>query len=394
MGMSTPPVQTVHVDLADRSYDVAIGTNILESLGDVIKKLSPFATRALLALDHNLPQQTVERAAKSIKSAGLCVTQHVLLATEEHKSAPALNEMHIQMANASLDRHDIVVALGGGIVGDVAGFAAATYMRGIPVIQCPTTLLSMVDASVGGKTGINLLVHDDADTWSLLKNYVGAFWQPLAVLADVTTLQSLEPRQYISGLAECIKHALLSHQTDPDLFDWISANLDSIRTLDEQTLVELVARNVTIKARIVEADEREEATDQPGRAALNLGHTFAHVIEGLAHLANTPGPTDSPMLHGQAVALGLLAAIATSIDMSQAPPSLLEHTRQLLTDAGLPTSIPNLPDNITLRAHMLRDKKSHSGTLRLILPTAGAKVALVSDAPDKSIDAGWETIRA
>ena len=246
----------------------------------------------------------------------------------------------------------------------------------------------MVDASVGGKTGVNVLVDNDHEKHTLLKNYAGAFWQPAAVLADVQTLNSLEPDHFRAGLAECIKHAMLSNQADADPFEWITTNLDAILGLDPVSLIHLISQNVTIKSRIVEADEREEATDHPGRAALNLGHTFAHVIESLhPH-------SDTPLLHGQAVSLGLIAAAVTSRQEGYLSSAYLDRLGQLLVSAGLPIQLANLPDNNSLRARMLRDKKTKAGALRLVLPVQGAGVILTDGASPDSIDAGWDAIRA
>ncbi|MFG0258079.1 MAG: 3-dehydroquinate synthase family protein [Phycisphaerales bacterium JB043] len=392
--MSEAPSQSVRVDLGDRSYDVTIGTGTLDQLTQIIASTCPSSAKAMLVLDHNLPQATVERAAGAIQSAGLHVFQQVLIASEEHKSTSTHADLLVRMAQCGLDRQDIVVTLGGGIVGDVGAYAAATYMRGIRCVQCPTTLLSMVDASVGGKTGVNLLTHDDNDTWSLLKNYAGCFWQPRAVVADISTLASLAPRHYRAGIAECLKHTLLSNRIDPDLLDWTHANLDRIIAQSPSVLTELVTRNVAVKARVVEGDEREESTTGPGRAALNLGHTFAHVLEGLHHLTPTTNPSDAPLLHGECVAMGLIAASSASASLELVPQAMVEGVAQAVADAGLPSRIDALPDNETLRSLMLRDKKTRGSTLRLILPVPDASVVLRDDVPSDAIDDAWNAIRA
>jgi len=293
-----------------------------------------------------------------------------------------------------LGRWDPIIALGGGIVGDVAGFVAATYRRGVPVIQCPTTLLSMVDASVGGKTGVNLETDG-----VLRKNMAGSFWQPRAVIADTETLASLEPRVLRAGLGECLKHGLLSGETDPKLYDWTIEHLDEIRALDRATLVELVARNVAHKASVVLADEREESAHGVGRAALNLGHTFAHVIETIPHLSPTNDDADSPLMHGEAVLLGLVASAAVSVSLGKFDAEKAEALRSRIESLGVCTRLRGLPENAELIERMHSDKKVRGNQLRLILPTNRGTAEMISlgaspTSPDPAIaNAGWDAVR-
>jgi 3-dehydroquinate synthetase len=339
--------------------------------------------------DAGVPSQNRLIAAHSLASE-FTIAEAMLTPTEAAKSADSLAHLWSTLADAALDRDDAVVALGGGIVTDVAGFAAATYRRGIPVIQCPTTLLSMVDASVGGKTGINL-----PSSRGILKNMAGSFHQPAAVVADVATLTTLPAREFRAGIAEVIKHALIeaSITGSASLLPHLQS-LGSISPSDSH-LPNLIEANVRIKATVVAQDERETAADEVGgRALLNLGHTFAHAIEPLPNLSPTGLAADAPLKHGEAVALGLIAAAATASHLGLIHPSYQQHITNLIASTGLPTAITTLPDADSLIARMALDKKVRSGTLRLILPTGPARAAVRSDVPREAIAAGWNAIRA
>ena len=262
-----------------------------------------------------------------------------------------------------------LVALGGGVAGDVAGFAAATYLRGVPFVQCPTSLLAMVDASVGGKVGVNLPQG---------KNLVGAFHQPVAVAIDPLALGTLPERELRCGLAECIKHGLLG---EPGLLDWLEERMGRIRELDSETLVELVRRNVEVKAGVVMRDEREAGE----RASLNLGHTFGHALETCLGYGE--------VLHGEAVALGLIAAAAVSRRLGLCDERFVERLRELVAAAGLAVSRP-LPGDGALASAMRRDKKVSGGRVRLVLPKGGGGVELRDDVSERDVSVGWAEIRA
>jgi 3-dehydroquinate synthase len=381
----------VTVNLGPRSYDVVIGSGTLASLGATVAGSAPAKPRrAVLAFDQGLPTKTVEVIERSIAAAGIALVRFGLTATEERKSLDQLAALLAFMAGERVERSEPLIALGGGIVGDLAGFAAASYRRGIPFVQCPTTLLSMVDASVGGKTGVNL----PGPGQSLLKNMAGAFHQPRAVVIDVTTLNSLPDRHFRAGLAECIKHGMIAADWgDPSLAEWTAARLPRILARDSSALTELIARNVRIKAAVVQEDEREEAADG-GRALLNLGHTFAHAIETIATLSPDGDPAHAPLLHGEAVALGLIAASATSEAAGHAPTGLRTATESRLSAAGLPTRIAGLPDAPELLARMAHDKKVSAGRLRLILPTAPGHAAVFEDVPESAVRTGWDAVGA
>ncbi len=278
------------------------------------------------------------------------------------------------------------------MVGDLAGFAAATYRRGVPVIQCPTTLLAMVDASVGGKTGVNLDLGT-SEAPDLKKNAVGAFHQPSLVLADTDSLGSLAPRHLRAGLAECIKHGMIAADAgDPGLLAWIGKNLNGLLGLDRALVTELVTRNVAVKARIVAGDEREE-NSSGGRAILNLGHTFGHAIETLPGLSPDRNMANAPLLHGEAVALGLVAAAACSAKLGLCPLGLLDQVGDLLTRAGLPTKVAGLPSDEAIITLMGHDKKAMGGAMRLVLPVGGGRAMVVANPAREGVAAGLAAIR-
>lgn len=389
--MSQTPAETVRVELAERSYDVCIGTGLLASVPTMAAAALGRSLRAAsLVFDANTAPHAAD-LARALRAAGVQLTEIELNASEKAKSLETFGRILAAMGAARLERNDPVIALGGGITGDVAGFAAASYRRGVPVIQCPTTLLSMVDASVGGKTGVNL----DAGG-SLQKNMVGAFHQPTEVVADIGTLSTLPDREFRAGLAECLKHGLLDGSPGADgrtHLTWITDSLDRILARDPSVLVELIARSVTFKAGVVRGDERETAESGGGRALLNLGHTFAHAIETLHHLSPTDTPGDAPLLHGEAVGLGLVACATTAVRMGLAPAALPDQIRASLTRCGLPASVRGLPDGAHLLALMGADKKTTGGSLRLVLPRKTHHARAMEILDHAPVLAGWDAIR-
>ena len=320
--MSTGPV-TIPVsfesDRSERSYDVIVGESLLPSLGPrTLQALgNPNPGKASLIVDDRVPADFVQSARKSLAEAGFEVTLLKVTALETNKTPETVANLLTQITESRADRSDPVIALGGGITGDIAGFVAASYKRGVPFIQCPTTLLAMVDASVGGKTGVNL-----ATSTGLKKNIVGAFWQPRLVLADLQTLASLPARVFRAGLGECLKHALLWRafvDEEPQVTSLLKADLQTLNSAMARRpdwVLPLVTSSVRIKAAVVAADEREESDDPArSRAILNLGHTFAHAIETLpgVRLPETASEDNGPAIHhGEAVFLGLIAASATA----------------------------------------------------------------------------------
>lgn len=405
---------TIRVDLDERSYDAEVGPGLLESLGARCAALFGQGRRAFLVYDADLPDALVIASSRSLAHHGFHVSAASVRAEESAKSLGAVARLLVDLAQSRHERGEPVIALGGGVTGDVAGFLAAIYRRGAPVVQCPTTLLAMVDASVGGKTGVNLLTDS-----GLKKNLVGAFWQPSLVLADVVALTSLPDRHFRSGLAECLKHGMLGATCgDPGLFDWTVSRLGAILDRDAATLTELVARNIALKAKVVACDEREEAHASNkgdrtthhglqrnggapnairaagGRALLNLGHTFAHAIETIPGLTPDGDLRSAPLHHGEAVALGLIAASGAAESLGLAPKGLRAQVGEAVAACGLPRKIAGLPPDADLLDAMAHDKKVADNRLHLVLPTDGCRGVVVADPPPSAVAAGWGAIRS
>lgn len=333
-------MQSLSVALSDRSYPIHIGRGLLRQ-AELLRNVAG-ARRVALVTNTTVAPLYLDSLAGTFETLGVAATQIILPDGEQFKNWETLNLIYDGLLSSRCDRRTPIVALGGGVIGDMAGFAAATYQRGVPFIQVPTTLLSQVDSSVGGKTGIN---H------SLGKNMIGAFYQPRLVLADTDTLDTLPPRELRAGLAEVIKYGLIR---DPVFFDWIEANLDSLLARQPEALAYAIHRSCTNKAEVVAADE----TEQGERALLNLGHTFGHAIEtGLGY---------GEWLHGEAVAAGTVIAAELSRRLGWIAPEAVERIRQVFRRAGLPVVAPDLgvARYLELMAH---DKKVADGQLRLIL---------------------------
>lgn len=380
----------------NRSYSITVGDGVISTLGAVRASLFPRARSVFLIADEGLPSTTIEAAQAALRS-GVRVHLATLAPSEADKSIETVQRLVTHMTAARMERAEPVVALGGGIVGDVAGFAAAIYRRGVPIIQCPTTLLAMVDASVGGKTGVNLDVPGPGGVMRLRKNMLGVFHQPAAVLCDVAVLDSLADDEFASGLAECVKHALLGPDwNDAGLLDWIRASAPGLRAREHTLLAELVARNVAIKAAVVEGDEREERTDGRGRMSLNMGHTVGHAIETMeAHAVIEGAARAAPGLkHGEAVALGLIAEAACGEALGVTRPGLSREIGELLGSLGLPTRIEGSIAYREVVNAMFDDKKVGGGKLRLAIPTGHAAecCVVVSDPNEDAIRAGLSAI--
>ncbi|HZW10916.1 MAG TPA: 3-dehydroquinate synthase family protein [Phycisphaerales bacterium] len=389
--------RVVRVELGERGYGVRIGRGLLDRLPDALREaVGALPRQAHLVVDANVRAHAA-RCAGALRRAGVAVSETEIVASEKAKTLDTLGSVLVGMAEARLERGGVVVAVGGGITGDVAGFGAACYRRGVALVQCPTTLLAMVDASVGGKTGVNLRAGG-----VLQKNMVGAFHQPVLVAADTTTLDTLPDREFRAGLAECVKHGVIGGCAgDREHFGWIRAGLDRVLARDAGALTELIERSVRFKAAVVAGDEREElGGDEPGRpsrALLNLGHTFGHVIEtlpGAVGIVEGSGRSDPPLLHGEAVALGMVAAAETGAELALCPPDLVEEIRTIVARCGLPTRCDGLPTAAELIKLMGTDKKIAAGRVRLVLPTPGQCARVVSDAPPEAVAVGWRAIGA
>jgi 3-dehydroquinate synthase len=393
--------RVVEVDLADRGYEVRVGTGVLASAGQSVRAIvGDDARRAFVVVDTGVPERFVLSLNEDLASHGFEVCIAEITPSEKIKSIETYHRLLVEIASSNHTRIDPVIALGGGVVGDLAGFVAASYLRGVAVIQCPSTLLSMVDASVGGKTGFNLRVPDPDGEATLLKNFVGAFHQPRLVIADIALLESLDPRHRRYGLAECIKHGMigagLGGGGHGGLLDWMIEHLDAISGFEPTTIEELVARNVALKAQVVAGDERESTSAKGGgRMLLNFGHTFGHAIETLSGVS--PDPSDpglSPLHHGEAVALGMVAACRVGAMLGLCDEALGHELVSMLDTVGLPTRVAGLPDSVEIVARMSRDKKAAGADLRVILPVGRGKCEIVRGVEPAVLAAGIDAIRA
>lgn len=352
--------KTVHVDLAERSYDVLLGQGLLDRAGALI---SDFAGKRRVAIitDETVAKLHLPRLIASLNAAGLQAEALALPAGEGTKSWEKLGQAVEWLLAQKIERKDLVIAFGGGVIGDLAGFAAAILRRGVRFVQIPTTLLAQVDSSVGGKTGINSPQG---------KNLIGAFHQPSLVLADIDVLTTLTPRDFRAGYGEVVKYGLLG---DESFFEWLEQNGPSL-SAEADLRLQAVRHSVAMKAGIVERDE----TEQGERALLNLGHTFGHALE------SATGYSDR-LLHGEGVAIGCALAFELSAKMGlcsqEAPSRVVAHLKQM----GMPSRISDipgdLPDNEALIALMAQDKKVQDGKLRFIL-ARGIGQAFVTDAVD------------
>lgn len=359
---------TVDLVLPHHRYQIHIGPGLLVELGTLTRANAPH-DRATLIIDDKITESHGQAAQASMKAAGYQPLVATMTASEDHKNLATVEKLYHKLLDERLERKSPVVALGGGIVGDTGGFVAASYLRGVPFVQCPTTLLAMVDASVGGKVGVNMPQG---------KNLIGAFHQPGLVVIDTDTLKTLPKRELICGLAECVKHGIIR---DPELFDWIDRNVEAILNQDPAAMVELVERNVRIKAAVVMEDEKEAGV----RAHLNFGHTFAHAIEA--------GTEYGRYLHGEAVSLGMVAATRLAVEQGRCDAGLADKLVALLEKIGLPTKAHDLPATDKLMVIMRSDKKVADGRVRLVLPDKLGAVSIVGDTPDAAVDKAWDSLR-
>ena len=355
--MTTPPkspMRTLVVALAERSYPVHIGAALLTGIGHLLPNTR--SGRAIIVTNQVVAAYHLERLQKGLERADIHHDVIVVPDGEAHKDWATLYDVHTRLLQLKAERSTMLIALGGGVIGDLAGFAAATYQRGMPLVQIPTTLLAQVDSSVGGKTAVN---HP------LGKNMIGAFYQPSAVVIDSATLSTLPDREYASGLAEVVKYGAIR---SPELFAWLESNVDPLLRRDEATLAQAIHESCRIKAEIVAADERETGA----RALLNFGHTFGHAIE--------VGTGYGAWLHGEAVAAGMVLAGELSVRVTGMPAAENRRLKQLLSRFGLPVRPPSLGDDRYLEL-MGRDKKVEAGKLRLVLLEALGRATIRTDIP-------------
>lgn len=341
-------MKTLTLQTSAGRYPIHVGRGVLARAGDYLRACLPEPARArrfVVVSDDVVAPLYLERTLAALAAApGFSGDAMVLALGEHNKNLATFERVCTGMLERKLGRDAVVVALGGGVVGDVAGFAAAAYQRGVACAQLPTTLLAQVDSAVGGKTGVN---HP------LGKNMIGAFHQPCCVVSDLDTLDTLPPRHYAAGLAEVIKYGLI---LDAAFFDWLEQNMDALLARDEQALAQAVYRSCAIKAAVVAADELERGGR---RALLNLGHTFGHAIEtGLGH---------GDWLHGEAVACGLVLAARLSARLGHIEDAAVRRIADLIARAGLPTEKPARLDAEKMLEVMSFDKKNLAGVPRFVL---------------------------
>ncbi len=347
-------MQTLTVALGDRSYPILIGGGLLDQPGLILPYLK--TPQAAIVTNTTVGPLYLERVQRLLLQNGVKVVPIVLPDGEAYKNSASLNLIYDALLTHRMERKATLIALGGGVIGDLTGFAAATYLRGVPFIQIPTTLLAQVDSSVGGKTGIN---HP------LGKNMIGAFYQPQLVLADTDTLNSLPEREISAGLAEVIKYGLIR---DLPFLSWLEANMDKLLARDPVALGYAIHRSCQNKAEVVAADEREAGS----RALLNLGHTFGHAIEA--------GMGYGAWLHGEAVGVGMIMAAELSRRLGWLSEGDVARARALILKAGLPTLAPDLGFDKYLDLMGL-DKKVEDGKIRFVLLKALGEAVLSADVP-------------
>jgi 3-dehydroquinate synthase len=370
---------TVQVALADRSYEIVISSGRLSDSAAAMERwcvrreINAGAGRsALLVTDENVRDSHAQTVRQALTSVGWRCDVVSLPAGETTKSMEQAARLWDRLIDLQADRNTIVIAVGGGVIGDLAGFAAATYARGVPFVQIPTTLLAQVDSSVGGKVGIN---HPRA------KNMIGAFHQPLGVYIDTTLLDTLPVREYRAGLAEVIKYGVI---LDAPFFEYLEQHVAQLNTRSPEVMREIVSRSCRLKADVVEHDEFERTGL---RAALNYGHTFAHAFEALCGYGE--------LLHGEAVAIGMVYASRLSERLGRIPTDTTRRQVELLAAVGLPVRLPR-PTALSTRTiieRMQLDKKTVGGKLRFVLPTRMGHVELVSNVPAEEVVAVIDEFR-
>ena len=345
-------MQTLQVSLGNRSYPIHVGTGLISQVDLILPHLK--RKQVAIVTNTTVAPLYLQKLAKPLRDAGVSVVEIILPDGEAYKNSETLNQIYDALLQNRCERTTTLIALGGGVIGDLTGYAAATYLRGVPFIQIPTTLLSQVDSSVGGKTGIN---HP------LGKNMIGAFYQPKLVLADIDTLNTLPQRELSAGIAEVIKYGLIR---DADFFDWLETNMSKLMGLDEAVTSYAIYRSCKNKAEVVAADEHEAGE----RALLNLGHTFGHAIE------NAMGY--GIWLHGEAVAAGTMLAANLSQRMGWLKAQDLARIEALFKTAKLPTAAPALGVDKYIDL-MGMDKKVQDGKIRLVLQQGIGKAVISSD---------------
>jgi 3-dehydroquinate synthase len=352
--------QTVRVNLAERSYDIAIGTGNLAEAGRFLADRAK-VTHVVLVTDDNVHRPHAMQVAESLGELDIEVDVICVEPGEESKSLEVAESLWQGLLDLGADRKTVVTAVGGGVIGDLAGFIAATYVRGLRFLQVPTSLLAQVDSSVGGKVGINL---------PTAKNMIGAFYQPLGVLIDTAALATLPANEFRAGLAEVVKYGVI---LDAELFDYLARNAAALIGHDHDVLGRVVARCCRLKADVVERDEHEQSGL---RAVLNFGHTFGHAFEAIGGYGT--------ILHGEAVAIGMVCAARLAERLKRVDAKFTSRVRSLLETFGLPVQVPNL-DRRQMLDSMMHDKKVQHGRLSFVLPSRMGQVELVGGVAEADI---------
>jgi 3-dehydroquinate synthase len=357
---STPSVRSFEIDLGERSYSIHVGNGIVNSAGHLIRESLPEVRTTAVVTSDGIPEAHVEALRGSLESAGFNIGIVKVPDGEGAKSWDVAGDLIGEFLEIGLDRRSAVIAFGGGAVGDLAGFAAAIYMRGVSLVQVPTTLLAQVDSSYGGKTAVN---HPKG------KNLIGAFYQPSLVVSDQGILGTLPRRELLSGLGEVVKHGVIA---DPDLFRLTETEGERLMKADPVTLSEAVIRSVAIKGRLVEEDERD---DKGTRAILNYGHTIGHSLETMSNHG---------LRHGEAVALGMEVAARISLGLGLMGGNDVERQTRTLESIGFDLNPPEA-DLKTLMEVTHRDKKAVGDTINLVLPTGIGRTPVVKGVKDTLI---------
>ncbi|MFZ5814477.1 MAG: 3-dehydroquinate synthase [Bacillota bacterium] len=360
----------VWVELGEQRYPIQVGTGLLRQMGRLMRERLPRVRRALIITDTNVGPRYGQVVREALEAEGITVTKATVPAGEGSKTLAQAYSLYTSCVKAELERQSAIVALGGGVVGDLAGFVAATYLRGIPFVQVPTTLLAQVDSSIGGKTGVDMPEG---------KNLVGAFHQPSLVVADLEVLQSLPRRELIAGMAEVVKHGMIR---DEEFLKYLEVHVGDILALEMAVLEKVVEANCRIKAEVVTADPRESGL----RAILNFGHTVGHAVEAKMGYGG--------WLHGECVACGMVAAtaIAGRAGILQEPDLQLRLER-LLDRLGLPTRLPPGVEFAALSPFMYRDKKVEDGRIRWVMPLRAGEVTVTAEVPPEAVRWGLEAMR-
>ncbi|MFC1907936.1 3-dehydroquinate synthase [Chloroflexota bacterium] len=352
-------MKKIRMGLGSNSYEIHIGIGLLAQTGQKLKEIG-FNDKLVIVTDPKVKGLYGNNLEQNLTNEGFKVTILQVNGGEHQKSLETAGRLYDKLSHVYAERTTPILALGGGVVGDLTGFVAATYLRGVPLVQIPTTLLAQVDSSIGGKVAVN---------YGKLKNKIGAFYQPRLVISEISTLRSLATRELSDGLAEIIKYTVIG---DKGFFDFFEGNLDRIKSLDEELLEDIIFRSVRIKAEIVEKDEKDLGL----RNILNYGHTIGHAIESVS---------DFKVEHGEAVAIGMLAAGRISNKMGILDENELVRLKSVIERANLPTEIPNLKVEKIMQV-MKHDKKILRGKLRFVLPKSIGDVFITEEVSSSLVE--------